>query len=101
MATRSPTGRGWALATTTARIEDAAATHEALVDALLDVAAAERTLRHLAEEVAETTRRINALEHVVLPRLQAERDAIALVLDEREREDGARRLRAKRRGAGR
>ena len=46
--------------------------------------------------------RMNALEHVVLPRLQAERAHIALALDEREMEDRIRlrrgRSRADRRG---
>jgi V/A-type H+-transporting ATPase subunit D len=89
--------RGYALVTSTARIDRAAAAHEAVIDVLLESAIAERTLRRLASEIAATTRRMNALEHVVLPRLEAERDHIALVLEEREREDATRLRRAKRR----
>ena len=60
-----------------------------------DVAAAELSLRRLAEEISRTTRRVNALEHVVVPRLERERDAIAMVLAERELEDRVRLRRAR------
>ena len=45
---------------------------------------------------------MNALEHVVLPRLEAERAHISLVLEEREMEDRVRlrRMRARGRRAG-
>jgi V/A-type H+-transporting ATPase subunit D len=89
--------RGYSPVTSSARIDRAAAAHETVVDLLLESAIAERTLRRLASEIASTTRRMNALEHVVLPRLEGERDRIALVLEEREREDATRLRRAKRR----
>jgi V/A-type H+-transporting ATPase subunit D len=89
--------RGYAGVASTARIDAAAAAHEAVVDLLLESAVAERNLRRLANEIAATTRRMNALEHVVLPGLERERDRIALVLEEREREDATRLRRAKRR----
>ena len=54
---------------------------------ILDLATIELRLRRLAEEIGTTTRRINALESVVLPRLERERDQIRSVLDERERQD--------------
>jgi V/A-type H+-transporting ATPase subunit D len=96
-ATRSRDARGYAGVASTARIDAAAAAHEAVVDLLLESAVTERNLRRLANEIAATTRRMNALEHVVLPRLESERDRIALVLEEREREDATRLRRAKRR----
>jgi V/A-type H+-transporting ATPase subunit D len=96
-ATRPQAARGYAGVASTARIDAAATAHEAVVDLLLESAVAERNLRRLANEIAATTRRLNALEHVVLPRLERERDRIALVLDEREREDATRLRRAKRR----
>jgi V/A-type H+-transporting ATPase subunit D len=54
---------------------------------LLFVAALELSVRRLADEIARATRRINALEHVVIPRLDAEGAHITLVLEERELED--------------
>ena len=92
-------GRGYSLIATTPRIDVAAASFEKLLDLLLDVAAAELSLRRLAGEISRTTRRVNALEHVVVPRLERERDAIEMVLAERELEDRIRLRRA--RAAGR
>ena len=92
---RPRTGRGYSLAVTSARIDMSAESFEALLDALLEVAALELSLRRLADEINRTTRRVNALEHVVVPRLEAERAAIALVLEERELEGRIRLLRAR------
>jgi V/A-type H+/Na+-transporting ATPase subunit D len=96
---RARTARGYSLAATTPRIDVAAASFERQLDLLLDVAASELSLRRLAGEIARTTRRVNALEHVVVPRLERERNAIAIVLAERELEDRIRLRRA--RAAGR
>jgi V/A-type H+-transporting ATPase subunit D len=96
---RARTARGYSLAATTPRIDVAAATFERQLDLLLDVAASELSLRRLAGEISRTTRRVNALEHVVVPRLERERNAIAMVLAERELEDRIRLRRA--RAAGR
>ena len=96
---RARTARGYSLAATTPRIDVAAASFERQLDLLLDVAASELSLRRLAGEISRTTRRVNALEHVVVPRLEQERDAIAIVLAERELEDRIRLRRA--RAAGR
>jgi V/A-type H+-transporting ATPase subunit D len=92
---RARTARGYSLAATTPRIDVAAAAFERQLDLLLDVAAAELSLRRLAEEIARTTRRVNALEQVIVPRLEDERDAIEMVLDERELEDRVRLRRAR------
>jgi V/A-type H+-transporting ATPase subunit D len=92
---RARTARGYSLAATTPRIDVAAASFERQLDLLLDVAAAELSLRRLAEEISRTTRRVNALEQVIVPRLEDERDAIEMVLDERELEDRVRLRRAR------
>ena len=92
---RARTSRGYGLVATTPRIDVAAASFEKLLDLLLDVAAAELSLRRLAGEISRTTRRVNALEHVVVPRLERERDAIEMVLAERELEDRIRLRRAR------
>jgi V/A-type H+-transporting ATPase subunit D len=98
---RPRTGRGYSLSATTPRIDRTAEAFESQLDLLLDVVATELSLRRLAAEIATTTRRVNALEHVVIPRLEAERDAIALVLEERELEDRFRLRRARSRRARR
>jgi V/A-type H+/Na+-transporting ATPase subunit D len=96
---RARTSRGYSPTATTPRIDVAAASFERQLDLLLDVAASELSLRRLAGEISRTTRRVNALEHVVVPRLEHERDSIAMVLAERELEDRIRLRRA--RAAGR
>jgi V/A-type H+/Na+-transporting ATPase subunit D len=101
---RPRTSRGYSLVATTVRADLVASSFETQLDLLLDVAAAELSLRRLAGEVTRTTRRVNALDHVVVPRLERESDAIAMVLEERELEDRVRlrraRAAARRREAG-
>ena len=92
---RSRIERGYDLFATTPSIDAAAVGFERQLDRLLDVAATELSLRRLAEEITRTTRRVNALEHVVIPQLERERDTIQAVLDERELEDRVRLRRAR------
>lgn len=94
-ARRPRTARGYALPASSARIDAAADAFERQLDRLLDLVAVELTLRRLAAEIAATTRRMNALEHVVIPRLRAERELIANALEQRELEERTRLLRAK------
>jgi V/A-type H+/Na+-transporting ATPase subunit D len=95
---RPRTGRGYSLAATAERVDAVAERFEAVLERLLDVAALELSVRRLAEEISRTTRRMNALEHVVLPELESERAHIALVLEERELEDRVRLRRVRARG---
>jgi V/A-type H+-transporting ATPase subunit D len=87
---RARTDRGYSLVATRARIDGVAERFESVLDRLLAVAALELSVRRLADEIARTTRRMNALELVVIPALEAERAHIALVLEEREMEDRIR-----------
>jgi V/A-type H+-transporting ATPase subunit D len=78
---------------------DAARRHEEALELLLGLATRELHLARLGEEVGETSRRIDAIEQLVLPALGKEAARIAQALDEREREDAVRlkRLRGRRR----
>jgi V/A-type H+-transporting ATPase subunit D len=84
---RRRTDRGYSMAGSSARIDDVADRFESVVDQFLEYARYELRLRHLVEEVRTTTRRVNALETVVIPGLQHDCDVIRTVLDERERQD--------------
>jgi V/A-type H+-transporting ATPase subunit D len=95
---RARTSRGYSLVATSARIDAVAERFEAVLERLLVFAALELSVRRLADEIARTTRRMNALEHVVLPKLDAERAHISLVLEERELEDRVRLRRSRARG---
>jgi V/A-type H+-transporting ATPase subunit D len=81
---------------------EAARRHEEALDVLLRIASRELHLARLGEEVQQTSRRINALEQIVLPAVAREAARIEGALDERDREDAVRlkRLRARRRSAG-
>ena len=78
--------RGYAVTATTARVDAVAQQFEALLDLILAITAMEVRLRFLAREIRTTTRRVNALDSVLLPRLRAERDYVYMMLEERERE---------------
>lgn len=95
--------RGYGLSVTTPRTDAVAERFEAQVDLILDLAANELRLRRLAEEIAKTTRRLNALRHLVVPRLERQRAWIELVLQERERENQVhlRRLKSRERRCAR
>ena len=93
------TGRGYSLTGTGPRIDAVAEAYEAQLDLILAVATTEIRLRRLADEIGKTTRRVNAMEFAVIPRLVAERKQIQSVLEERERQDHFRLERVKQRKA--
>lgn len=78
----------------------AARRHEEALDVLLGIASRELHLARLGEEVQQTSRRINALEQVLVPSLEAEAARVEAALEERSREDAVR-LKRFRRGRGR
>ena len=77
------------------RIETTAEAFEALLDRIIELAEHEMRLRRLAEEIGRTTRRVNALENVLIPRLQTQLDYIQMILEEHERGDIFRLKRVK------
>jgi V/A-type H+-transporting ATPase subunit D len=92
---RSCDERGASLSGTSPRVDAAAERFEAELELALQLASRELRLSLLAAEIERTTRRANALQHLLIPRLERERDRIALVLQEREREDVFRLRRVK------
>lgn len=86
-ASRSMLGRGYSLLTTSITIDEAASAFEAEVDAVIQLAESELRLRRLADEIQRTSRRLNALNYLLIPRLEAECRYIKMALDERERSD--------------
>jgi V/A-type H+-transporting ATPase subunit D len=84
---RSMLARGYAITGTSITIDEAASAFESEVEALIELAEMELRLTRLADEIQRTSRRLNALEHFLIPRLKAECDFIQMILDERERAD--------------
>lgn len=88
-------GRRYGLAESSPRIDAAAAAFEAELELLIEQATRELRVRRLVTEITRTTRRVNALDHVVIPDLAASAARVASVLDEREREDRFRLVRVR------
>jgi V/A-type H+-transporting ATPase subunit D len=66
---------------------DAAAQFRKLAEALTRVAATETRLRRIGEEIKKTSRRVNALEQLVIPGINAQIRDIRSVLDQRALEE--------------
>ena len=70
-----------------ARTLDAAAQFRALTEAIVKVAATETRLRRIGEEIKKTSRRVNALEQLVIPNIGRQIKGIRSVLDQRALEE--------------
>lgn len=84
---RSVLGRGYSITGVSSRIDETAENFEKIVDILIDSADIETRLKRLGEEIQKTNRRVNALEHIVVPDLQQQVVYIKMTLEERARED--------------
>ncbi|MER3602880.1 MAG: V-type ATP synthase subunit D [Thermus sp.] len=74
---------------------EAQAAFRRYAEALIQVANTETRLRKIGEEIKKTTRRVNALEQVVIPGIRGQIRFIQQVLEQREREDTFRLKRIK------
>ncbi|MCP4639809.1 MAG: V-type ATP synthase subunit D [bacterium] len=98
---RGPAERGVGNLDMSSHVLEAAEAAEEMVEQLILCAPVEANLQILGEEIRNVSRRINALEEHLLPRLRGDARRIGRVLDEREREDVFRlkRLKSKKRTA--
>jgi V/A-type H+-transporting ATPase subunit D len=90
-------GRGYSIIGTSITIDETAAAFEDQVEAILRLAESELRLTRLANEIQRTSRRLNALDHLLIPRLENELEFIQMTLDEYERTDHFRLKLVKRR----
>ncbi len=86
--------RGYGIYNSSA-IDEAAAAYEKVVEKILLAAEVETSMRKLLNEIEKTKRRVNALEFVVIPRLDSVKAFITLRLEEMERENIFRMKRIK------
>ncbi|MEK6694869.1 MAG: V-type ATP synthase subunit D, partial [Nitrospirota bacterium] len=84
---RALDARGYAASGTSTYIDDTALRFEVMLDLVLQSVAVEMRLKKLGSEIKRATRRINALNEVMIPSLVREVRKIRQVLEERERED--------------
>ena len=79
--------RGYSLVDGSARLDSTSRQYECLLEKIIESAEIETTLRKLLIEIEKTKRRVNALEFILLPRLEQNISKIRLSLEEQEREN--------------
>ncbi len=89
------TQRGYSMAGTSGQVDEAALRYESVLESLIRYASLEGRADRILLEMNRTRRRVNALEHLVIPRLVRTMRYIEFRLEEREREDLFRRKRMK------
>lgn len=87
---RSIVDRGYGFSDTTIQLDKAAEKFEEAVKYLVELGEVEKTIFLLAEEIESTKRRVNALEHIMIPRFQNTEKYIDMRLQEMERENFVR-----------
>ena len=81
----SHSGLPYSLATTPVHLDRGLKELKQTYPCFLVLAEKENALILLAEEIEKTRRRVNALEHVLIPEMEKAADYVAAVLEERER----------------
>lgn len=84
---KNPMTRGYSVTGVSSRVDSVSERFEEIIDVIIESADIETRLRRLGEELRKTNRRVNALEHVVVPQLDQQIRFIQMSLEERARED--------------
>lgn len=79
--------RGYGMAYSSARVDEAAENFEKSLDIIMEMAEKEISMKKLLLEIEKTKRRVNALDYIVIPWLQESQSIITIKLDEMERDD--------------
>ncbi|HLC64844.1 MAG TPA: V-type ATP synthase subunit D, partial [Candidatus Nanoarchaeia archaeon] len=82
--------RGYGLLSSSIRIDEAASAYEKVVNKVIIAAEVETTLKKLLQEIEKTKRKVNALEQIVIPRMESSAAYIRMRLEEMERENFSR-----------
>ena len=85
----------YGFAATSGELDDAVAALSQVFQDMLRLAEIEKTSQLLAEEIEKTRRRVNALEYVKIPEMQANIKYITMKLDENERSNTIRLMKVK------
>ena len=85
----------YGLAYTSEELDSAIYELASLLPDMLRLAETEKAVHMMAAEIEKTRRRVNALEHVMIPQYQATIRMITMKLDEAERSNTARLMKVK------
>ncbi len=85
----------YGFAQTSGELDDAVDALSRVLSDMLKLAEIEKTSQLLAEEIEKTRRRVNALEYVKIPEMQANIKYITMKLDENERSNTIRLMKVK------
>ena len=85
----------YGFAQTSGELDDALANLAAVFRDMLELAQVEKSVQLMAREIEKTRRRVNALEHVMIPDYLAKIRYISMKLDENERSATARLMKVK------
>ncbi|MBN1192151.1 MAG: V-type ATP synthase subunit D [Coriobacteriia bacterium] len=90
-----PEPGGYSLATTPAVLDKALGSLAAVAPRMVELAEREKAIELLAGEIERTRRRVNALEYVLIPNIDATVRDITMKLDEAERSNLTRLMKVK------
>lgn len=85
----------YGFASTSFELDDAVKGLSELLPTMLELAEKEKSVKLMADEIEKTRRRVNALEHVLIPRYQETIHFITMKLEENERSSRARLMKVK------
>lgn len=87
--------RNYGVTASSSRIDSVADKYEELIDKVIETAETQTKLIKLLNEIEKTKRRVNALEHKVIPEMESALNKVSQVLEESEREETFRMKKVK------